>query len=177
MNPAHLGESCKSVFPPKYRQQALLAANHVVRVFGCCCGPEGTRISPIASGDRGGVEQIKEPSQKQAAPAEVLEPALRRRVKRCSPEVAQRSPTPPEDNLESRAMQVRVPWTQAWLCTKDFHRKCTEARVAAKVAVPSNAVWRGEARTYLHQTWTEESLDCGSHLDTVAGFKGPRSSC
>ncbi|KAJ1153806.1 hypothetical protein NDU88_006564 [Pleurodeles waltl] len=120
-------------------------------------------MSPIAPGDRGGVVQDKELSQKQAAPAEVPEQALRRRVKQCSPEVAQRSPTPPEDNLESRAMQVRVPWNQAWLCTKDFCRKCTEAGVAAKVAVPSNAVWRGEARTYLHQTWTEESLDCGSH--------------
>ncbi|KAJ1111730.1 hypothetical protein NDU88_000005 [Pleurodeles waltl] len=134
-------------------------------------------MSPIASGDRGGGEQDKEPSQKQAPHVEVLEQALRRRVKRCSPEVAQRSPTPPEDNLESRAMQVRVPWTQAWLCTKDFRRKCTEAGVAAKDAVPSNAVWRGEARTYLHQTWTEESLDCGNHLDRVAGIKGPRSSC
>ncbi|KAJ1081520.1 hypothetical protein NDU88_001702 [Pleurodeles waltl] len=134
-------------------------------------------MSPIVSGDRGGVKQDKEPSQKQAAPAEVPEQALRRRVKRCSPEVAQRSPTSPETKLESRAMQVRVAWTQAWLCTKDFRRKYTEAGVAAKVAVPSNAVWRGKARTYLHQTWTEESLDCGSHLDTVAGFKGPRSSC
>ncbi|KAJ1175783.1 hypothetical protein NDU88_001068 [Pleurodeles waltl] len=94
-------------------------------------------MSPIASGDRGGVEQDKEPSQKQAAPAEVPEQALRRRVKQCSPEVAQRSPTPPEDNLESRAMEVRVPWTQAWLCTKDFRRKCTEAGVAAKVVVPA----------------------------------------
>ncbi|KAJ1090990.1 hypothetical protein NDU88_005876 [Pleurodeles waltl] len=92
-------------------------------------------------------------------------------------EVAQRSPTSPETNLESRAMQVRVPWTQAWLCTKDFRRKCTGAGVAAKVAVPSNAAQRGEARTYLHQTWTEESLDCGGHLDRVAGFEGPRSSC
>ncbi|KAJ1109264.1 hypothetical protein NDU88_006627 [Pleurodeles waltl] len=40
-------------------------------------------------------------------------------------------------------MQVRVPWTQAWLCTKDFRRKCTGAGVAAKVAVPSNAAQRG----------------------------------
>ncbi|KAJ1165990.1 hypothetical protein NDU88_006403 [Pleurodeles waltl] len=134
-------------------------------------------MSPIASGDRRGVEQDKEPSQKQAAPAEVPEQALQRCVKWCSPEVAQRSPTSPEDKLGSRAMQVRVSWTQAGLCTKDFRRKCTEAGVAAKVAVPSNAVWRGEAGTYLYQTWTEESLDCGSHLDRVAGFKGPRSSC
>ncbi|KAJ1159395.1 hypothetical protein NDU88_012062 [Pleurodeles waltl] len=133
-------------------------------------------MSPITSGDRGDIEQDKKPSQQQAAPAEVLEQALQRGVKQCSPEVAQRSPTSPEGHLESRAMQVRVPWTQAWLCTKDFRWKCTEAGVAAKVAVPSNAVWRGEARTYLHQTWTEESLDCGSHLDRVAGFKGPRSS-
>ncbi|KAJ1106586.1 hypothetical protein NDU88_003987 [Pleurodeles waltl] len=134
-------------------------------------------MSPIASGDRRRIEQDKEPSQKQPAPAEVPEQALRRCVKRCSPEVAQRSPTLPEDNLGSRAMQVRVPWTQAGLCTKDFRRKCTEAGVAAKVAVPINAVCRGEARTYLHQTWTEESLDCGNQLDRVAGFKGPRSSC
>ncbi|KAJ1143599.1 hypothetical protein NDU88_009905 [Pleurodeles waltl] len=41
-------------------------------------------------------------------------------------------------------MQVRVPSTQAWLCTKDFRRKCTEAGVAAKVLVPSNADWHGE---------------------------------
>ncbi|KAJ1195070.1 hypothetical protein NDU88_004353 [Pleurodeles waltl] len=170
------GELCRSVFLKKDRKQALLAASRVVRVFGCCCGPGGTRMLPIASGDRGVAQQDKEPSQKQAAPAEVPEQALQSGVKRCSPEVAQRSPTPPEDNSGGRAMQVRVPWTQAWLCTKDSLRKCTGAGVAAKDAVPSNAVWRGEARTYLHQTWTEESLDCGSHLDRVAGFKGPRSS-
>ncbi|KAJ1213104.1 hypothetical protein NDU88_000743 [Pleurodeles waltl] len=172
MDVSRRGESCRSVFLKKDRKQALLAASRTVRVFGCCCGPGGTRMSPIVSGDRGGAQQDKEPSQKQAAPAEVPEQTLRRGVKRCSPEVAQRSPTLPEDNSGGRAMQVRVPWTQAWLCTKDFCRKCTEAGVAAKDAVPSNAVW-----TYLHQTWTEESLDCGSHLDRVAGFKGPRSSC
>ncbi|KAJ1137295.1 hypothetical protein NDU88_003708 [Pleurodeles waltl] len=61
-------------------------------------------------------------------------------------EVAQRSPTSPETNLESRAMQVRGPWTQAWLCTKDFRRKCTGAGVACKVAVPSNAAQRGFQR-------------------------------
>ncbi|KAJ1126620.1 hypothetical protein NDU88_005027 [Pleurodeles waltl] len=43
-------------------------------------------------------------------------------------------------------MQVRVPWTQAWLCTKDFHRKFTGAGVAAKVAVPSNAAQREETQ-------------------------------
>ncbi|KAJ1168037.1 hypothetical protein NDU88_008419 [Pleurodeles waltl] len=134
-------------------------------------------MSPIASGDREGVEQDKEPSKQQAAPDEVPETGTTRMRERCSPEVAQRSPTSPENNLGGRAMQVRVPWTQAGLCTKDFRRKCTEAGVAAKVTVPSNADWRGEARTYLHQTWTEESLVCGSHLDRVAGFKGPRSLC
>ncbi|KAJ1196305.1 hypothetical protein NDU88_000176 [Pleurodeles waltl] len=103
-------------------------------------------MSPIASGDRGGVKQDKELSQKQEAPTEVPEQALQRGVKRCSPEVALRSPTPPEDNLESRAMQDRVPWTQAWLCTKDFRRKCTEAGVAAKDAVPQQCslVWGGK---------------------------------
>ncbi|KAJ1159365.1 hypothetical protein NDU88_012032 [Pleurodeles waltl] len=124
-----------------------------------------------------GASRKKEPSQKQAAHAEVPEQALRRGVKWCSPEVAQRGPTSPEDNLASRAMQVRVPWTHAWLCMKEILEECTGAGAAAKDVVPSNAVWRGDARTYLHQTWTEESLDCGSHLVRVAGIKGPRSSC
>ncbi|KAJ1176398.1 hypothetical protein NDU88_001679 [Pleurodeles waltl] len=101
-------------------------------------------MSPIASGDRGGAQQDKEPSQKQASPAEVPEQALQSGVKRCSHEVAQRSPTLPEDNSGGRSVQVRVPWTQAWLCTKDSLGKCTGAGVASKHAVPSNAVWRGE---------------------------------
>ncbi|KAJ1125006.1 hypothetical protein NDU88_003447 [Pleurodeles waltl] len=73
-------------------------------------------------------------------------------------------------------MQVRVPGTPASGCTKDFRRKCTGAGEVAKVAKTNNAVWRGEARTYLHQTSTEESLDRGGHLDSLAGFMGPRSS-
>ncbi|KAJ1121392.1 hypothetical protein NDU88_009501 [Pleurodeles waltl] len=121
--------------------------------------------------------KTRSPFSSRYHPEKCQKQALQGCVKRCSPEVAQRSPTSPETNLESRAMQVRVPWTQAWLCTKDFRRKCTGAGVAAKVTVPSNAAQRGEARTYLHQTWTEESLDCGGHLDRVAGFEGPRSSC
>ncbi|KAJ1168034.1 hypothetical protein NDU88_008416 [Pleurodeles waltl] len=72
-------------------------------------------------------------------------------------EVTQRSPTSPETNLESRAMQVRVPWTQAWLCTKDFRRKCTGAGVACKVAVPSNAAQR------LRQGLTSTKLGLKSH--------------
>ncbi|KAJ1126598.1 hypothetical protein NDU88_005007 [Pleurodeles waltl] len=139
--------------------------------------PGGTRRSQIGPAERGDVEQDKEPSLKQVAPGEVPEPGTKRMRETVLAEVAQRSPTSPETNLESRAMQVRVPWTQAWLCTKDFRRKCTGAGVAAKVAVPSNAAQRGAARTYLHQTWTEESLDCGGHLDRVVGFEGPRSSC
>ncbi|KAJ1212457.1 hypothetical protein NDU88_000117 [Pleurodeles waltl] len=137
----------------------------------------GTRRSQIGPGERGDVEQDKELSQLQVAPGEVPETGTTTMRETVLTEVAQRSPTSPETNLESRAMQVRVPWTQAWLCTKDFRRKCTGAGVAAKVGVPSNAAQRGEARTYLHQTWTEESLDCGGHLDRVAGFEGPRSSC
>ncbi|KAJ1089775.1 hypothetical protein NDU88_002920 [Pleurodeles waltl] len=132
-------------------------------------------MSPIVLGDRGDVEQDKEPSQQQAAPAEVPETGTTRMYETVL--TRSRTKESPENNLGGRAMQVRVPWTQAGLCMKDFRRKCTEAGVAAKVAVSSNAVWRGEGRTYLHQTWTEESLDCGSHLDRVAGFKGPRSSC
>ncbi|KAJ1166247.1 hypothetical protein NDU88_006655 [Pleurodeles waltl] len=170
-------ESCRSVFPLEGRQQALLHANRAFGVFGRCWGPGGTRRSQIGPAERGDVEQDKEPSLKQVAPGEVPETGTTRMRETVLAEVAQRSPTSPETNLESRAMQVRVPWTQAWLCTKDFRRKCTGAGVACKVAVPSNAAQRGEARTYLHQTWAEESLDCGGHLDSVAGFEGPRSSC
>ncbi|KAJ1086359.1 hypothetical protein NDU88_006478 [Pleurodeles waltl] len=177
MDPPRLGESCRSVFPPDGRQQALLHANRAFGVFGCCWGPGGTRRSQIGTAEREDVEQDKEPSLKQVAPGEVPETGTKRMRETVLAEVAQRSPTSPETNLESRAMQVRVPWTQAWLCTKDFCRKCTGAGVACKVAVPSNAAQRGESRTYLHQTWAEESLDCGGHLDGIAGFEGPRSSC
>ncbi|KAJ1143634.1 hypothetical protein NDU88_009940 [Pleurodeles waltl] len=176
-DPSRLGESCRSVFPPEGRQQTLLEANCAFGVFGRCWGPRRTRRSQIGPEERGDVEQDKEPSLKQVAPGEVPETGTTRMRETVLAEVAQRSPTSPETNLESRAMQVRVPWTQAWLCTKDFCRKCTGAGVASKVAVPSIAAQRGEARTYLHQTWTEESLDCGDHLDRVAGFEGPRSSC
>ncbi|KAJ1170132.1 hypothetical protein NDU88_002013 [Pleurodeles waltl] len=168
------GVAAKVAVPSNAAQRV---ANRAFGVFGRCWGPGGTRRSQIGPEERGDVEQDKEPSLKQVAPGEVPETGTTRMRETVLAEVAQRSPTSPETNLESRAMQVRVPWTQAWLCTKDFRRKCTGAGVAAKVAVPSNAAQRGEARTYLHQTWTEESLDCGGHLDRVAGFEGPRSSC
>ncbi|KAJ1166246.1 hypothetical protein NDU88_006654 [Pleurodeles waltl] len=176
------GVACKVAVPSNAaqregRQQALLHANRAFGVFGCCWGPGGTRRSQIGPAERGDVEKDKEPSLKQVASGEVPETGTTRMRETVLAEVAQRSPTSPETNLESRAMQVRVPWTQAWLCTKDFRRKCTGAGVACKVAVPSNAAQRGEARTYLHQTWAEESLDCGGHLDSIAGFEGPRSSC
>ncbi|KAJ1125783.1 hypothetical protein NDU88_004205 [Pleurodeles waltl] len=67
------GESCRGVFPPKERQQALLAANRALSVFGRCCGPGGTRRSQIRPGERRDVEQDKEPSQQQVAPGEVPE--------------------------------------------------------------------------------------------------------
>ncbi|KAJ1196152.1 hypothetical protein NDU88_000027 [Pleurodeles waltl] len=97
-------------------------------------------MSPIVCGDEGVVQQDKKPTQKQAAPGEVLEQALRSGVNWCSPKVAQESPTPLEDNSGGRAMQVRLPGSQAWLCTKELLEECTGAGVAAKHAVPSNAV-------------------------------------
>ncbi|KAJ1205145.1 hypothetical protein NDU88_000580 [Pleurodeles waltl] len=142
MDPPRLGESCRSVYPPEGRQQALLQANGAFGVFGRCWGPGGTRRSQIGPAERGDVEQDKEPSLKQVAPGEVPETGTTRMRETVLAEVAQRSPTSPETNLESRAMQVRVLWTQAWLCTKDFRRKCTGAGEACKVAVPSNAAQR-----------------------------------
>ncbi|KAJ1178927.1 hypothetical protein NDU88_004168 [Pleurodeles waltl] len=97
----------------------------------------GTRRSQIGPEERGDVEQDKEPSLKQVAPGEVPETGTTRICETVLAEVAQRSPTSLETNLESRAMQVRVLWTQAWLCTKDFRRKCTGAGVAAKSRFPA----------------------------------------
>ncbi|KAJ1178961.1 hypothetical protein NDU88_004200 [Pleurodeles waltl] len=97
-------------------------------------------MSPIAWGDRGGVQQDKEPTHNKAAPAEVPEQALQCGVNRSSPEVTKEGPTTPEDNSGGRALQVRVPGTQAWLCTKEILGECTGAGAAAKYAVPSNAV-------------------------------------
>ncbi|KAJ1140620.1 hypothetical protein NDU88_006969 [Pleurodeles waltl] len=89
---------------------------------------------------QGGVQQDKEPSQKQAAPKEVPEQALRRGVNRSSPEVTKEDPTMPEDNSGGCALQVRESGTQAWLCTKEILEECTGAGAAAHHAVPSNAV-------------------------------------
>ncbi|KAJ1128922.1 hypothetical protein NDU88_007294 [Pleurodeles waltl] len=97
-------------------------------------------MSPIALGDRGGIQQDKEPTQKQAAPKEVPEQALRRRVNRSSLEVTKEGPTTPEENSGGCAMQVRVSGTQAWLCTKEILEECLGAGAAANHVVPSNAV-------------------------------------
>ncbi|KAJ1212786.1 hypothetical protein NDU88_000430 [Pleurodeles waltl] len=88
----------------------------------------------------GGAQQDKEPSQKQASHAEVLEQALPRRVNQSSPEVTKESPTTPEDNSGGRALQVRVSGTQARLCIKEILENCTGAGAAANHAVSSNAV-------------------------------------
>ncbi|KAJ1193471.1 hypothetical protein NDU88_002769 [Pleurodeles waltl] len=134
LSPWRVVQKC---FPPEGRQQALLHANHAFGSFGRCWGPRGTRRSQIGPEERGDVGQDKEPSLKQVAPGEVPETGTTRMRETVLTEVAQRSPTSPETNLESRAMQVRVPWTQAWLCTKDFRRKCTGAGVAAKSRFPA----------------------------------------
>ncbi|KAJ1159488.1 hypothetical protein NDU88_012138 [Pleurodeles waltl] len=129
----------------------------------------GTRRSQIGPAEIGDVEQDKEPSLKPVAPREVPETGTTRMRETVLAEVAQRSPTSPETNLESRAMQVRVPWIQAWLCTKDFRRKCTGAGVAAKSRFPAkqpSEVRQGLTSTKLGLkshwtvgvTWTE-SLD------------------
>ncbi|KAJ1089804.1 hypothetical protein NDU88_002948 [Pleurodeles waltl] len=177
MDPPRRGELCRSVFPPKDSQQALLAAIVRLVFLDAAVAQERPGCRQLRLGTEGASSKTRSPLSSRQHPQKCQKQALRGCVKQCSAEVAQRSLKSPEDNLGGRAMQVRVLWTQAGLCTKDFRRKCTEAGVAAKFAVPRNAVWLGEARTYLHQTWTEESLDCGSHLDRVAGFKGPRSLC
>ncbi|KAJ1102514.1 hypothetical protein NDU88_007560 [Pleurodeles waltl] len=153
----------KDANKPCYTQIVRLA------FFGRCWGPGGTRRSQIGPVERGDIEQDKEPSLKQVAPGEVPETGTTRMRETVLAEVAQRSPTSPETNLESRAMQVRGPWTQASLCTKDFRRKCTGAGVAAKSRFPAmqpSEVRQGLTSTKLGLkshwtvgvTWTE-SLD------------------
>ncbi|KAJ1126246.1 hypothetical protein NDU88_004654 [Pleurodeles waltl] len=97
-------------------------------------------MSPLRGGDRGGAQQLREPSQKQAAPAKVPEQALGRKVNRSPREVTKGSPTTPEDNSEGCALQEGVPGTKACPCTKEILEECTGARAAANHAVPSNAV-------------------------------------
>ncbi|KAJ1129825.1 hypothetical protein NDU88_008190 [Pleurodeles waltl] len=89
---------------------------------------------------QGGTQHVREPSQKQAARAEVPDQALRRGVNWGPPEVRKGSPTMPEDNSEGCALQVRVSGTQAWLYKKEILEEWTGVGAAANHAVPSNAV-------------------------------------
>ncbi|KAJ1094326.1 hypothetical protein NDU88_007404 [Pleurodeles waltl] len=88
-------------------------------------------MSPLG-GDSGGAQQLTEPPQKQAAPAEVPEQALRRSV---NSESQKEGPTTSDFNSASWAMQDGVLGTQARLCTKESFEKCSEARAAAYHAV------------------------------------------
>ncbi|KAJ1146743.1 hypothetical protein NDU88_013003 [Pleurodeles waltl] len=133
-------EACRGVPMQKDRKQSLLAARVAVEVFGCCCGLGGTRMSPLGEGNRGGTQQLRELSQKQAVPAGVPDKALVRRVNRSARKVTKGSPTTPEDNSEGCALQVRVSRTQAGLCMKEILEECTGAGAAANHAVSSNAV-------------------------------------
>ncbi|KAJ1125043.1 hypothetical protein NDU88_003482 [Pleurodeles waltl] len=90
-------------------------------------------------------------------------------------EVAQRSPTSPETNLESRAMQVRVPWTQAWLCTKDFRRKCTGAGVAAKSRFPAMQPSEGEDSVDPREISSELLVQRGGRLPPQHAQAGKQS--
>ncbi|KAJ1091938.1 hypothetical protein NDU88_005052 [Pleurodeles waltl] len=72
-------------------------------------------------------------------------------------------------------MQDGVLGTWAMLYTKDSLQKCTEALAATVHAVHRITVYRGEARTYLYEIWTEGPLDYRGHFDTAPLFQGPRS--
>ncbi|KAJ1114330.1 hypothetical protein NDU88_002568 [Pleurodeles waltl] len=91
-------------------------------------------MSPLGGGDRGGAQQLREPSQKQAAPAEVPKQAFGKKANRNPPEVRKGSPTAPADNPEGCALQEGVSGTQAWLCTKEILEDCTGAGAAANHA-------------------------------------------
>ncbi|KAJ1156953.1 hypothetical protein NDU88_009669 [Pleurodeles waltl] len=133
-------------------------------------------MSPLGGGDRGSTQQLREPPQKQAAPAKVLEQALGGSEDSSRLRVTKEGPTTSESNSASWAMQDGMLGTQARLCTKEVLEKCTEAGAAANHAVHWFAVWRGEAKTYIHRIWTEVPLNCGRHLDPTPVFQGPRSS-
>ncbi|KAJ1214569.1 hypothetical protein NDU88_002187 [Pleurodeles waltl] len=133
-------------------------------------------MSPLGGGDRGGAQQLREPPQKQAAPTEVPEQALKRSEDIGRLRVTKEGPTMSESNSASWALQDGVLGTQASLCAKESLEKCIEARAAADHALHRITVRHEEARTYLYQIWTEGPLDCGRHLDPAPVFQGPRSS-
>ncbi|KAJ1152146.1 hypothetical protein NDU88_004923 [Pleurodeles waltl] len=133
-------EACRGVPTQKDHKQALLAARVMVRVFWMLLWPRRDQdVANYVRRQRGHPE-VKEPSQKQAAPAEVPEQTLQRGVNRSSPEVTKEDSTTLEDNSGGCALQVRVSGTQAWLCTKEILGECTGAGAVANHAVPSNAV-------------------------------------
>ncbi|KAJ1115786.1 hypothetical protein NDU88_004008 [Pleurodeles waltl] len=148
----------------------------MVEGFGCCQGPGRTRRLPLGGGDRGVAQQHEEPTQKQAPPAEAPKQAFRRSEHDGRLSTKKGNPTKSESNSPNWEMQDGVLGTWARLCTKEVLQKCQEALGAAVYAVQKITVWRGEARTYLHQIWTEGPLDCRGHLDPAPVFQGPRSS-
>ncbi|KAJ1152915.1 hypothetical protein NDU88_005689 [Pleurodeles waltl] len=98
--------------------------------------------------------------QKQAASTEVLEQAFKKSEHGGHLNTTKKGPTKSVVNSASSAMQDGVLGTWTVLCTKESVQKCTEALAAEDHAVHRITIWRGEARTYLHQIWTERPLDC-----------------
>ncbi|KAJ1089161.1 hypothetical protein NDU88_002312 [Pleurodeles waltl] len=147
-----------------------------LRILDAAGVQEGPGCRTLEEETEGALSNSESPPQKQVAPAEVPEQALRRSEDSGRLRVTKEGPTKSESNSASWAMQNGVLGTQARLCTKKSLEKCTEAREAADHAVHRITVWRGEARTYLHQIWTEGPLDCGRHLDPAPVFQGPHSS-
>ncbi|KAJ1180540.1 hypothetical protein NDU88_005761 [Pleurodeles waltl] len=62
----------------KTAKKVLLAAKVAFEENGCCPGIGRTRRSPLGGGDRGGAQQQREPTQKQAAPSEALEQGFKK---------------------------------------------------------------------------------------------------
>ncbi|KAJ1168101.1 hypothetical protein NDU88_000055 [Pleurodeles waltl] len=138
-------------------------------------GTARAQEGPLGGGDRGGAHQHRKPMQKQAAPAEALEQAFKISEHSGRLNTTKGGPAKLEVNSASWAMQDGVLGTWAVLCTKEDLEKCTGALAAAENAVHRITVWRGEARAYLYQIWTEGPLDCRGYLDPASVFQGPRS--
>ncbi|KAJ1148217.1 hypothetical protein NDU88_001054 [Pleurodeles waltl] len=102
-------------------KQAWLAARIVVEDKGCCPSPGRTRRSRLGRGDRGGTQQHREATQKQAA--EALEQAFKKSEHDGRLSNTKEGPMKPEVNSASWAVQDGVLGTWAVLRTKDHARR------------------------------------------------------
>ncbi|KAJ1159201.1 hypothetical protein NDU88_011869 [Pleurodeles waltl] len=121
--------------------------------YGAAPDQEGPRGFYPRGEVRGGSQQLREPSEDQAAQTGVPQHGDKEGSKGGPHSTTQRDPTPPENHAGGCASQVRVLGDAAALCTKKFVEGCQQALEPPKNTVHGGTVLHGEASSYLHQSW------------------------